>query len=118
MTDRDDTPPPNGTLIEGNCAAAIFALLLVVTLPLAAAWELDRVAEGQLFALALPGEADPSPEEIADSRAAVKAWQRPAMAVTALIGVISPFFVMRALLDWRQPEIDWPLCFFLLTALA
>jgi hypothetical protein len=118
MTDRDDTPPPNGTLIEGNCAAVIFALLLAVTLPLVAAWELDRVAEGRLFALALPGEADPNAEELHDARAAAKAWQRPAIAVTALIGVISPFFVMRALLDWRRPEIDWALCLFLLAALT
>lgn len=84
-----DGPPPHsagpGPLWTGGS-------LVVTAILLLAAWaELHRVADGHLFALALPWDAPPSAIEMTDARITADDYLIPAVVFLSLAGLVIAF---------------------------
>jgi hypothetical protein len=112
------TPPQNRLLPPARWILCCLGLTGIVML--AAAFELQRVEDGRLFALSLPWDADPTFMEIQDAKNSAAEYRIPTVLFLALVGVVVTLNGPKRLAKTIQPSRAWRFltALFLLSVLA
>lgn len=86
-------------------------ILCAAVLAAVAFFEIQRVADGRLFALSLSWENPPNAAEVADSRASAQRYLIPALLSLVMLGVVARF----AIPHWIEQRSELPKAWWTLT---